>query len=55
MERDPELRGWNPATFCYRCRGRFFIAKQILIGLAALLLVGSLATSIVRLGAAAVH
>jgi hypothetical protein len=55
MEADPQLRGWDPATFCYQCRGWFFIAKQILVGLAALLLVGSLAPSIIRLGAAAVH
>jgi hypothetical protein len=49
MEANPELRGWDPNTPCYRWRGRCFILKQILVGLAALLLVGSLAPSIIRL------
>ena len=50
MENDPGLRGWDPDTFCYRCRGRCFIAKQVLVGLAAVLLVAGLAPSIIRLG-----
>jgi hypothetical protein len=50
MERDEELRGWNPNTFCYRCRTRCFVAKQVLVGLAAVLLVAGLAPSIIRLG-----
>jgi hypothetical protein len=51
MVADPQLRGWDPGSFCYKCRGRCFIAKQVLVGLAALLLVGGLAPSIVRLAA----
>ena len=48
MERDPNLRGWDPSDWSYGLRDALWKAKQLIVALGVVILVASAVPSIIH-------